>query len=278
MVLLVRDVVAHLQHLLDCPRMARPGAFALRAAPAFAGGQRVFTHPMNGDFALQMQELLPPGTHPLLIQFYSDKTNVFQSAGAGSVYPVIISILNTEAGLRDAMMWEGVVAYLPVLKKVAGLSAAQLSRRNMEVLAAGLEVVMAPLKAAGRGRGLRLRVPGGELAWLMPLLACYLADYPEARQVAGLYASGACAHPCTNCLVTPADLHHTTLQWQSRSPALMDQWRQQARSGPAAAKAVAMHPTDCPLQGFFGCYTAPGAPVSVRALGRSNPESTTEAG
>ncbi|KIK64510.1 hypothetical protein GYMLUDRAFT_112870, partial [Collybiopsis luxurians FD-317 M1] len=99
-------------------------------------------------------------------------------------YPVYLTIGNIPKALRckPSSCACILIAYLPVDKvSNSGLSKMALRLQNYELFHCSMAVVLEPLKAARDPSGPGIEMTGGDGAVQMvyPLLATYVADYPE---------------------------------------------------------------------------------------------------
>lgn len=73
------------------------------------------------------------------------------------------------------------IAYLSVDKVSKGLTKTKLKLRNYEIFHRSMALVLEPLKKAGdiKGRGVEMTGGDGDVRRVYPILAVYVADYPE---------------------------------------------------------------------------------------------------
>ena len=114
----------------------------------------------------------------------SDKTQLTQFSGNKAAYPVYLTLGNIPKSLRRKPGSRAcvLIAYLSVDKpSKEGLSKTALRLRNYEIFHRSMAVVLQPLKAAGNPRGPGIEMVGGDGAVrrVYPILATYVADYPE---------------------------------------------------------------------------------------------------
>ncbi|KAF5350938.1 hypothetical protein D9757_014387 [Collybiopsis confluens] len=114
----------------------------------------------------------------------SDKTQLTQFSGNKSAYPVYLTIGNIPKSLRRKPGTRAcvLIAYLSIDKPTkSGLSKTALKLRNYELFHCSMATVLEPLKMAGNPEGGGVEMVGGDGAVrkVYPLLATYVADYPE---------------------------------------------------------------------------------------------------
>ena len=114
----------------------------------------------------------------------SDKTQLTQFSGNKAAYPVYLTLGNIPKSLRRKPGSRAcvLIAYLSVDKpSKEGLSKTALRLRNYEIFHRSMAVVLQPLKAASNPRGPGIEMVGGDGAVrrVYPILATYVADYPE---------------------------------------------------------------------------------------------------
>ncbi|KAJ3710580.1 hypothetical protein C8R42DRAFT_596923, partial [Lentinula raphanica] len=127
---------------------------------------------------------IPEGGTLAPVIIASDKTQLTQFSGSKLAYPVYLTLGNVpkatrrKPGSRACVL----IAYLPVDKFVKdGLSKTQLKLRNYQVFHKAMSIVLQPLKAAGnpKGQGVEVVCGDGAVCRVYPILAIYIADYPE---------------------------------------------------------------------------------------------------
>ncbi|KAJ3779834.1 hypothetical protein GGU10DRAFT_381687 [Lentinula aff. detonsa] len=144
----------------------------------------MFSEMWTGRFWNAAQQKVPEGgtIAPMIIAF--DKTQLTQFSGSKSTYPVYLTLGNIpkalcrQPGARVCIL----VAYLSVDKLAKdNFSKTTLKLRNYQLFHRSMAEVLGPLKAAGDPRRPGIEMVGGDGAVrnIYPLLAAYVADYPE---------------------------------------------------------------------------------------------------
>ena len=114
----------------------------------------------------------------------SDKTQLTQFSGNKAAYPVYLTLGNIPKSLRRKPNARAcvLIAYLSVDKiSKKGMTKSKLRARNYELFHRSMAVVLQSLKAAGSPKGPGVAMTGGDGAVrrVYPILATYVADYPE---------------------------------------------------------------------------------------------------
>ncbi|KIY61073.1 hypothetical protein CYLTODRAFT_332394, partial [Cylindrobasidium torrendii FP15055 ss-10] len=127
------------------------------------------------------QKLLPKGRTiaPLIIS--TDKTQLTQFSGSKQAYPVYLTLGNIPGRLRRKPSQQACIllAYLPVEKiQRGGLGKNGVSARYQRLFHTAMSTIFEPLKDAGT-KGVELTSGSGAVRLVHPILAAYVADYPE---------------------------------------------------------------------------------------------------
>ncbi|KIK60605.1 hypothetical protein GYMLUDRAFT_115481, partial [Collybiopsis luxurians FD-317 M1] len=138
----------------------------------------------TGGFWNAAQSAIPEGGTVAPVIIASDKTQLTQFSGNKAAYPVYLTIGNLPKSLRRKPKMRAcvLIAYLSVDKiSKGGISKTELRLRNYELFHRSMAVVLEPLKAAGNPKGGGVEMVGGDGAVrrVYPILAAYVADYPE---------------------------------------------------------------------------------------------------
>ncbi|KAJ3718828.1 hypothetical protein C8R42DRAFT_542278, partial [Lentinula raphanica] len=127
---------------------------------------------------------LPQGGTVAPVILATDKTQLTQFSGSKSAYPVYLTIGNIPKNIRRKPGSRACIllAYLSVDKIVKkGLSETQIKLRNYQLFHTSMALILGPLKAAGNPAGPGVEMVGGDgdVRRVYPVLATYIADYPE---------------------------------------------------------------------------------------------------
>ena len=123
-----------------------------------------------------------PKTHTLgALIVCTDKTQLTQFSGSKQAYPVYLTLGNIPNRLRRKPSKQAciLIGYLPVEKVTRGhLSKVEVSARYRRLFHAAMSVLFEPLKEAGI-KGVEMTSGDGVVRIVHPILAAYVADYPE---------------------------------------------------------------------------------------------------
>ena len=111
----------------------------------------------------------------------TDKTQLTQFSGNKVAYPVYMTLGNIPRSIRRKPSQRAcvLVAYLSVSKSVGKeLTKKQQSARIQQIFHDSMRVVLEPLRKAGK-EGIEIVCGDGYVRRVYPILACYVADYPE---------------------------------------------------------------------------------------------------
>ncbi|KAG8733377.1 hypothetical protein FRC10_000258 [Ceratobasidium sp. 414] len=186
-VVFIRDVIEVLRELIGNPRFKRYMRYAPeRHWTSNALRKRVFGEMWTGDWWWNMQMLLsdPQGTiAPLIVA--SDKTSVSTISGDQKVYPVYLTIGNISKRIRRKSKNRAqiLIGYLPVEDFKDVENDKERERLKGELVHRSMEILLEPLKQAGKD-GVEMFCADGRLRRVYPILAAYIADYPEQSLMA----------------------------------------------------------------------------------------------
>ncbi|EJD34589.1 hypothetical protein AURDEDRAFT_131083 [Auricularia subglabra TFB-10046 SS5] len=165
--------------------------------------RRMYNQMYASDFAWQTQKALPPGASPLFIIIGSDKTQLTNFSGEHSAYPVYMSIGNIDKSIRNQPSKRAfrLVAFLPTLKPdEAAMSEAKARTLRHRLFHKVMELVFEPLFAAAKD-GIPIPDSEGNVRLCFPILASYVADYPEQCLVTGVRYG----QTCPKCHITATE-------------------------------------------------------------------------
>ncbi|KIY64659.1 hypothetical protein CYLTODRAFT_358093 [Cylindrobasidium torrendii FP15055 ss-10] len=151
----------------------------------------------------KIQDLLPEGHTLGALIISTDKTQLTQFSGSRQAYPVYLTLGNIPSALRRKPSEQACIllAYLPV-EKIArsGLTKNALSSRYQRLFHAAMTELFKPIVEAGKN-GVEMVSGSGLVTTVHPILAAYVADYPEQCLVTcSKYGS------CPKCQAGPDDL------------------------------------------------------------------------
>ena len=127
------------------------------------------------------QKYIPEGACVAPVIISTDKTQLTQFSGGKLAYPVYLTLGNIPRAMRRKPSQSAciLIAYLSVNKDVGeGLTHKQKSARIQQLFHDSMRLVLDPLVQAGK-RGMEVTGGDGMVRLVCPVLACYVADYPE---------------------------------------------------------------------------------------------------
>ncbi|KAG9121667.1 hypothetical protein FRC07_002288 [Ceratobasidium sp. 392] len=142
--------------------------------------ERIYDEMWSGDWWWRLQNILGEGATIAPIILAADKTQMTMLSGNKSAWPVYLSIGNISKDLRRkpserAML---LVGYIPI-SDLAGISnTVRRSERRWQLFHTCMESILEPLKKASCC-GVEMLCADGGIRRVHPILAAYLADYPE---------------------------------------------------------------------------------------------------
>ena len=130
---------------------------------------------------IDIQNKLPKGATlaPLIVA--TDKTQLTQFSGSKQAYPVYLTLGNIPRHLRRKPSQQACVllGYLPVDKvEKAGLTQHEHTGRYQRLFHDAMRHLFSPLVEAGEN-GIEMTSADGAVRRVHPVLACYVADFPE---------------------------------------------------------------------------------------------------
>ncbi|KAJ7820515.1 hypothetical protein B0H14DRAFT_3147084 [Mycena olivaceomarginata] len=179
---------------------------ALLGNPAHAKDirdNRIYNEMWTGKWWTVIQTKLPTGASLAPVIIATDKTQLTQFSGGRSAYPVYLTLGNIPKALRrkpsqNACILLGYLSVDKIARK--NLSKKSVTSRNQKLFHASMRMILQPLIAAGND-GMDVEGGDGKTRRVYPILASYVADYPEQCLVAcSKYGT------CPKCLRGAADL------------------------------------------------------------------------
>ncbi|KAJ3964293.1 hypothetical protein EV361DRAFT_979394 [Lentinula raphanica] len=176
------DVLHCIQSLWGDPALADHLVYRLKKIFQDQGKtKRVYSEMWEGKWWQFTQDLLPRGSTVAPLIIATDKTQLTQFSGSKQAYPVYLTLGNIPKALRRQPSQQACVllAYLPVDKMPKdGLPKRELSSRYQRLFHEAMRLILAPLHEAGR-KGVELVGGDGAVRRVHPILASYVADFPE---------------------------------------------------------------------------------------------------
>ncbi|KIY61666.1 hypothetical protein CYLTODRAFT_495138 [Cylindrobasidium torrendii FP15055 ss-10] len=203
-----RDILEAVKALWGDPKFA--GRIVYRPSKVFTDRgkkHRIVNEMWTAEWWWQVQDLLPEGHTLASLIISTDKTQLTQFSGSRQAYPVYLTLGNIPSALRRKPSEQAciLVAYLPVEKIARGnLSKDEVSSRYQRLFHAAMAELFAPLVEAGKS-GVEMASGDGILRIVHPILAAYVADYPEQCLVT-------CSkqRTCPKCFASRTDLDSPT--------------------------------------------------------------------
>lgn len=122
---------------------------------------------------------MAPTLAPVIIA--TDKTQLTQFSGSKSAYPVYLTLGNFPKAIRRKPSQHACIllGYLSVDKiRRSNMTKRAQRARNQRLFHESMRIILEPLKAAGRN-GIELTGGDGAVRLVHPVLASYVADFPE---------------------------------------------------------------------------------------------------
>lgn len=148
-----------------------------------AGEYRISQHMCTQALTFS-QERLPKGATVAPLILSSDKTRLSQFRGDKSAWPVYLTVGNIAKDVRHKVSFHAtvLVGYIPVGKfDCFSEKACQLAQ--YQPFHHYMEVILTLIAEAGK-TGVDMTCADGKVCWIWPILAVYVADYPEQCLVA----------------------------------------------------------------------------------------------
>ncbi|KAF7328359.1 hypothetical protein MVEN_02551500 [Mycena venus] len=197
-----RNPVECMKELLGNPSFAgKQGYKPIRVYKRVKDGEysnQEFTEMWTADWWWEIQELLPRGSTLAPIIISTDKTQLTRFSGDKQAWPVYLTIGNIEKGVRRSPSSRAtiLIGYNPVTK-LEIFSKAKRATVSHQLFHDCMRAILEPLRAAGVD-GVKMDCADGFVRRMFPVLAAYIADYPEQCLVACCRENS-----CPRCLIPP---------------------------------------------------------------------------
>ncbi|KAF7363254.1 hypothetical protein MVEN_00678500 [Mycena venus] len=199
-----RDPLAAIRTLLGNPAYAKDIVYIPKKVLSDSDrNNRVYNEMWTGKWWTGVQTKLPLGATLAPVIIATDKTQLTQFSGGKSAYPVYLTLGNIPKALRRKPSQNDCIllGYLSVDKiPCKNLSKQGVKSRNQKLFHASMRLILQPLISAGNN-GMDVEGGDGKTRRVYPILASYVADYPEQCLV-GCSKYGT----CPKCLRSAGDL------------------------------------------------------------------------
>ncbi|KAG1844084.1 hypothetical protein DFJ58DRAFT_731389 [Suillus subalutaceus] len=142
---------------------------------------RIYNEMWSGKWWHAIQNRLPVGAALAPVIIATDKTQLTQFSSSKSAYPIYLTLGNIPRAIRRKPSQQAcfLLGYLSVDKILKDdLSSREVSSRAQRLFHDSLRIILEPLKLAG-AEGVEITGGDGCVRLIFPVLACYVADYPE---------------------------------------------------------------------------------------------------
>ncbi|KIY61062.1 hypothetical protein CYLTODRAFT_405753 [Cylindrobasidium torrendii FP15055 ss-10] len=177
-----RDILEAIQSLWGNPSLANKIVY--RPCKIFTDRDkthRIVNEMWTGDWWWRIQNMLPLGHTLASVIISTDKTQLTQFSGSRQAYPVYLTLGNIPNALRRKPSEQAciLIAYLPIEKLSRdAVSKQAVGARYQRLFHAAMTELFKPLVVAGK-KGVKMTSGDGQVHIVHPVLAAYVADYPE---------------------------------------------------------------------------------------------------
>ncbi|KAJ3766514.1 hypothetical protein FB446DRAFT_767396 [Lentinula raphanica] len=219
---------------------------------------RAYDEMWTGDWWWATQKLIPKGGTVALLILASDKTQLSSFSGDKEAWPVYLTLGNIAGSVRRKPSEQAsvLIGYIPV-SKLECFTPKKRASEGYRLFHDCMRMLLEPLVEAGNPSkgGVEMLCSDGQNRIVYPILAAYVADYPEQCLVAGCRE-----RRCPKCTVDSKHLGdplHSVL----RDPDLaLEAFEKAAEGDPTLADTLGLRDInpfwrDLPLCNIFHCFT-----------------------
>ncbi|KZS95691.1 hypothetical protein SISNIDRAFT_402896, partial [Sistotremastrum niveocremeum HHB9708] len=253
-----RDPVECIRDLMGNPAFRRHMKF--KPERRFRGpgrSNRVYHEMWTGDAWWEMQSKIPLHHTVAPVILASDKTQLTHFSGNKSAWPVYLTIGNIAKHIRRQPSKHATVliGYLPVPKLSCFATPEKRSLEGWRLFHKCMGKLLDPLIESGRD-GVDILCSDGHIRRVHPILASYVADFPEQCLIAGIKNTH-----CPICFVEPEDRgepEQAELREQHAASNLLFRWwehGEHANPEQLGFKKIWPFWVNLPHHNIFQCFT-----------------------
>ncbi|QRV91982.1 hypothetical protein RhiJN_20000 [Ceratobasidium sp. AG-Ba] len=221
-----RDIIALIRSLLTDRRFIPHMRFAPeRHYDSKSRKNRVYGEMWSGKWWWRMQNILGRYSTIVPIILSTDKTKMTVFSGNQKAWPVYLTIGNISKDIRGCPSERAtlLVGYIPVSNLSNISNNRERSEAGWQLFHTCMESILEPLKTLSR-TGFDVLCADGGVRRVFPILAAYIANFPEQVTIACVRDSG-----CPICWVPPVERGDLTARYPRRDrrrtlDALDDHW------------------------------------------------------
>ncbi|TCD60331.1 hypothetical protein EIP91_010340 [Steccherinum ochraceum] len=175
-----RDPLDLVRELIGNPMFNGHMAYAPEKVFAgMEGDERVLDEMWTADWWWKVQEKLPAGATVAPLIIASDETQLSQFGGDKKAWPVYLTIGNIEKSVRRKPSNHGTIllGYLPS-SKLKCFTKHERRVAGWQLFHYCMDTILSPIRKAGE-EGVEMLCADGFMRRVYPILAAYIADYPE---------------------------------------------------------------------------------------------------